>query len=539
MEPTAFQSPESHPEWFTNRELSWLEFNRRVLEEAQDASNPLLERVKFLAIVDSNLAEFFEVRFAGLRQQAEAGVTERNPDGLSPAEQLDEIGRVVRAMTAELYRCWNDEIMPSLEKEGAADRAARPAPEEGCGVAGGALRDRDLPGPDAHRRGSRASLPAHPEQEPDDRGAPRHRGSPGALPARRGPGAARAAAHHPAPRSARPSGVRLPARRHPLAAPAAVPGRSDPRSHGLPRHAKQQSLRGRGGDREPAHGGRAGAAPAQARRGRAARGPQAHRAPARERAARRLRARAGRSLRNRRPGEPLAPPRARLAGGAGTPEGQHVRAPGAPRAPGSRELPARDPPQRPAAPSSLRFLRERGRFRRHRGARPERPRHQADALPHERGLAHRALAAGRRRARQAGDGGRGADGALRRGGEHPLGAPHGRGRRPDRVRPRRPQDPLQAAAGGAARGERRPPLRAHRNRQLQPRHRASVHRPGPAHGRSGHDGGSGRRVQHAHQPVRARRVRTPPGVAVHRAQRRRWSASSGRSSTCAPGGRPR
>jgi polyphosphate kinase len=124
MEPTAFQSPESHPEWFTNRELSWLEFNRRVLEEAQDPSNPLLERVKFLAIVDSNLAEFFEVRFAGLRQQAEAGVTERNPDGLSPAEQLEEIGRVVRAMTTELYRCWNDEIMPSLEKEGA--RIVRP-----------------------------------------------------------------------------------------------------------------------------------------------------------------------------------------------------------------------------------------------------------------------------------------------------------------------------------------------------------------------------------------------------------------------------
>ena len=88
MEPVVALNPEARPEWFTNRELSWLEFNRRVLEEAQDASNPILDRVKFLAIVDSNLAEFYEVRVAGLKQQAEAGVSDRNPDGLTPEEQL-------------------------------------------------------------------------------------------------------------------------------------------------------------------------------------------------------------------------------------------------------------------------------------------------------------------------------------------------------------------------------------------------------------------------------------------------------------------
>jgi len=118
MEPVVAPHPDAHPEWFTNRELSWLDFNRRVLEEAQDPTNPLLERVKFLAIVDSNLAEFFEVRFAGLRQQAEAGVSDLNPDGLSPEDQLAAIGHAVRAMMAELYECWNDHVLPALEKEG-------------------------------------------------------------------------------------------------------------------------------------------------------------------------------------------------------------------------------------------------------------------------------------------------------------------------------------------------------------------------------------------------------------------------------------
>jgi polyphosphate kinase len=111
-------SAPAHPDWFLNRELSWLAFNRRVLEEAQDAGNPLLERVKFLSIVDSNLSEFFEIRVAGLKQQAEAGITAPDPDGMTPAEALAEVSRVAREQVRDLYACWNDALRPSLEKEG-------------------------------------------------------------------------------------------------------------------------------------------------------------------------------------------------------------------------------------------------------------------------------------------------------------------------------------------------------------------------------------------------------------------------------------
>ena len=106
------------PSLYHNRELSWLAFNRRVLEEAMDPSQPLLERVKFLAIVDSNLTEFFEVRVARLHQQAEAGVEPPGPDHLSAREQLKRIGEASRRLLTDLYACWNDAVRPALEQAG-------------------------------------------------------------------------------------------------------------------------------------------------------------------------------------------------------------------------------------------------------------------------------------------------------------------------------------------------------------------------------------------------------------------------------------
>ena len=89
---------------FLNRELSWLEFNQRVLDEALDPKNPLLERLKFFCIVSSNLDEFFEVRVAGLKQQIESEVVERSMDGLTASETFRAIVQRVRRMVRAAIR---------------------------------------------------------------------------------------------------------------------------------------------------------------------------------------------------------------------------------------------------------------------------------------------------------------------------------------------------------------------------------------------------------------------------------------------------
>jgi polyphosphate kinase len=104
---------------YINREMSWLQFNQRVLEEALDPRVPLLERIKFLAIFASNLDEFFMVRVGGLQHKVEAGINiGSGADRMAPRDQLDNISKRARAMMADAYRCLYQDLLPALEKEG-------------------------------------------------------------------------------------------------------------------------------------------------------------------------------------------------------------------------------------------------------------------------------------------------------------------------------------------------------------------------------------------------------------------------------------
>src|ERR1700723_3278527 len=102
---------------FFSRDESWMRFNQRVLEEAQDDTNPLLERVKFLAITASNLDEFVEVRWAGMLQQVEHGDRHPGPDGRTPPEVLEELTSRIHSFVDDQYECWRDELVPALAGE--------------------------------------------------------------------------------------------------------------------------------------------------------------------------------------------------------------------------------------------------------------------------------------------------------------------------------------------------------------------------------------------------------------------------------------
>jgi len=117
----ALAQPARHlddPELFINRELSLLDFQRRVLEEAQDGTNPLLERLMFLSFVGSNVDEFFMVRVAGLKRQVEKGVSDPGPDGMSSSEQLRAIRASVIRLSRAAQECWSKDLVPALAEAG-------------------------------------------------------------------------------------------------------------------------------------------------------------------------------------------------------------------------------------------------------------------------------------------------------------------------------------------------------------------------------------------------------------------------------------
>ncbi|RYG44595.1 RNA degradosome polyphosphate kinase, partial [bacterium] len=103
---------------YLNRELSWLRFNERVLEEAGAKGNPLLERLKFLAIFEGNLDEFYMVRVSGLIEQFESGTLETSPDGLTPTEQLRRISQASGPLRQRAANMLHDTVLPALEEHG-------------------------------------------------------------------------------------------------------------------------------------------------------------------------------------------------------------------------------------------------------------------------------------------------------------------------------------------------------------------------------------------------------------------------------------
>src|SRR6476660_1813006 len=117
--PTSAASPSEleRPDLYINRELSWIEFNRRVFEEAQDARHPLLERAKFLSIFDTNLDEFIMIRLAGLIDQAVAHVTTLSPDGQTGEQQLENVRKKLHPLIQETRHFWRHELLPLLAAE--------------------------------------------------------------------------------------------------------------------------------------------------------------------------------------------------------------------------------------------------------------------------------------------------------------------------------------------------------------------------------------------------------------------------------------
>ena len=521
----------SHP--YLNRDLSWLEFNARVLHEARDPRNPLLERVKFLTIFASNLDEFFQVRIAGLRQQFEAGSVSRSPDGRTAEEQLAAARARILELVADHSSIYID-VRRALAAEGVEllEYAAIPEHHE-------ALRQRffDEIFPVLTPL---AVDPGHPfpyistlslsiavglrDPETGERGFARVK-VPQILP--------RLLEVEPsrfvlidqvieANLDALFSGMEVLEHHLFRVTRNADLALEEDEADDLLMAIEEELRRRRFGEAVrveversmPAGTRAAPAARPGPERGRFLRG-QRHARPHRAPPAHGPRppGPAGPRLDARDPAPPAAARRGRARG--------HLR---------------RHPRRRHPRPPPVRVVRGVGRAVHHPGRRRSRRAHdQADALPDVGRLATRPVAHPGGRTRQAGRRARRDQGPLRRGGEHRLGPEARACRRARRVRPGRAQDALEDRARRAARGLRTAPVRAHRDRQLQPEDGAPVRGPGPADRSPGDRCRRHRPVQRpdrpvapAHVPTAARRAAQSP-VAVPAARRARGGPRPGRS----------
>ena len=493
-----------NPALYINRELGWLEFNERVLDQARDTAHPLLERVKFLAITASNLDEFFMIRVSTTLKKLNAGTDEVAPDGYNTEQQLAAMQARARRMLRDQLDVWAD-LRTALD-------ARRDSPPRPLGLERGhrgapvrRVRARDRAGADAARvrAGAAAADPRQPQHERRGGG-----GLPGAHTIRPRQRARRAAAVHRAARAAvaARADVRDARRRGLRQHPRAVPRRHGGRRASLPRRARRRPRarsRRRAGPAADGRGQPEAAAP-RPDLAAAARGATCRRACGRcwwKRWAFRSDevVADARTARPRRLGaaDAPAPPRA---------EGRAVLAaqPLAPRRGSHRHL--RSHPRRGSArPPSLRVVRVGRDVRPRRGRRSPRGGDQDDALPHRRAIAAARPADPGGRERQAGGGAGGDQGAPRRAQQHPVGAASRVARHPRRLRVRRPEDAREAVPGGQAGVRRHPALRPHQHRQLQRGDRARLHRPGAVHRRPG---SGGRRLGDLQQPDRLLRRST-------------------------------